>query len=266
MRESEKINKYLDLTKRMKKLWNKKVNVIPIIVGVLRTFPKNLEKRLVELEIRRRIETTTLLRSARIFRRVLETWLDLLPLKALVKYHQLIVVGKTRKYWNNNNNDNNDIIIIIIIINNKGRLCRDWDKTIKHIINECGKLAQNVYKTKHDWELCKKFEFHHTNKWYMHNPEFVLENEMHKLFWDFEIQTDHLFSCKVKLKESEKRELARQQKKNYGTWKWGDIICNWYARYSHQRIGKRTEWLWNKKTSEDHPTAGVKHSQRSIIS
>ena len=26
----------------------------------------------------------------------------------------------------------------------------------------------------------------------MHNPESVLENETHKLFWDFEIQTDHL--------------------------------------------------------------------------
>ena len=26
----------------------------------------------------------------------------------------------------------------------------------------------------------------------MHNPESVLENEMHKLLWDFDIQTDHL--------------------------------------------------------------------------
>ena len=30
----------------------------------------------------------------------------------------------------------------------------------------------------------------------MHNPESVLEHEMHKLFWDFEIQTDHLISAK----------------------------------------------------------------------
>ena len=29
-------------------------------------------------------------------------------------------------------------------------------------------------------------------KWYMHKPEFVLENEMHKILWNFEIQTDHL--------------------------------------------------------------------------
>ena len=25
----------------------------------------------------------------------------------------------------------------------------------------------------------------------MHKPESILENEMHKTFWDFEIQTDH---------------------------------------------------------------------------
>ena len=41
-------------------------------------------------------------------------------------------------------------------------------------------------------ESCQKFEFHHTNKWYVHNPESVLENETPKLLWDFEIQTDHL--------------------------------------------------------------------------
>ena len=34
------------------------------------------------------------------------------------------------------------------------------------------------------------------NKCYMHNPESVMENEMHKLIWDFEIQTDHLISAR----------------------------------------------------------------------
>ena len=54
------------------------------------------------------------------------------------------------------------------------------------------------YKTRCDmgkmvhWELCKKFTFDHTNKWYEHNPEFILENEMYQLLWDFEIQTNHL--------------------------------------------------------------------------
>ena len=46
------------------------------------------------------------------------------------------------------------------------------------------------------WELYKKFKFDHTNKWYMHNPASVLEDETHKLQWDFEIQTDHLISTR----------------------------------------------------------------------
>ena len=32
------------------------------------------------------------------------------------------------------------------------------------------------------------------NYWYMYNPESILEDEMHKLLWDFEIKTDHLIS------------------------------------------------------------------------
>ena len=34
------------------------------------------------------------------------------------------------------------------------------------------------------------------NKWCMHNPKFVLENEKHKPLWDFDIQTDHLNSAR----------------------------------------------------------------------
>ena len=47
----------------------------------------------------------------------------------------------------------------------------------------CSWLAQREYKTRDMtwklilWELCKKFKFDHTKKWYMHNPESVLENE-----------------------------------------------------------------------------------------
>ena len=46
------------------------------------------------------------------------------------------------------------------------------------------------------WELCKKFEFAHTNKWYLLNSESILENETHNLFWDFDIQMDHLISAR----------------------------------------------------------------------
>ena len=55
---------------------------------------------------------------------------------------------------------------------------------INPMISERSKLAQKEYKTRHDWvgkvihwELCKKFQFGHTNKWYMYNPASVQENE-----------------------------------------------------------------------------------------
>ena len=80
--------------------------------------------------------------------------------------------------------------------NSKCRLCGGRDETIKHIISECSKLAQKEYKTRHDWEMSKKFKFDHTNKWYMHNPPHVLENNTHKLLWDFDEQTDHLISAR----------------------------------------------------------------------
>ena len=83
----------------------------------------------------------------------------------------------------------------------------------------------------------------------MHNPGPVLENDTHKLLWDFDIQTGHLIParrpdhiiinkkkkkkiCKIvdfavpadhriKLKELEKRDkypdLAKELKKNYRT-------------------------------------------------
>ena len=61
-------------------LKNKKVRVIPIVLDVLETVPKGLKKILVKLVIRGRnetIQTTVLLRSARIFRSVQRTRGDL---------------------------------------------------------------------------------------------------------------------------------------------------------------------------------------------
>ena len=47
------------------------------------------------------------------------------------------------------------------------------NETINHIISECSKLAPREYKARHgkvvNWEMCRKFQFDHTNKWYMHN-------------------------------------------------------------------------------------------------
>ena len=84
LKESEKNDKYLDLDRELKKPWNMKVTVIPIVIGALGTVAKGLIKELEDLEITGRVETnqtTALSRSARILRRVLETWGDLLSLK-----------------------------------------------------------------------------------------------------------------------------------------------------------------------------------------
>ena len=143
-------------------------------------------------------------------------------------------------------------ILLITQQNSKYALYGDRNETINHIISKCCKLAQKEYKTRHDWvgkeihwESCKKFKFDNTNKWYMHNPASILENDTHKLLWDFNIQMDHLISarkpdliiikkkkrtCKIvdfavpadhriKLQESEKKILLGNWK-NYKTWKW----------------------------------------------
>ena len=61
-----------------------KVTIVPIVIGVLGTITKGLLKGQEDLEVGGRVVTiqmTTLLRTARILRRVLETWGDLLSLK-----------------------------------------------------------------------------------------------------------------------------------------------------------------------------------------
>ena len=76
LRECEKKDKYSDLAWEFKKLWNMKVIFIPIVIGALGTVSKGLVQGLKGLEIRglvETIQTTVLLRSARILRRVLET-------------------------------------------------------------------------------------------------------------------------------------------------------------------------------------------------
>ena len=84
LKEWEKKDIYLDLTRELKKLWNMKVTIVPIVIGAFGTITKGLLKGLEDLEVGRRVETiqmTALLRTARILRLVLETWGDLLSLQ-----------------------------------------------------------------------------------------------------------------------------------------------------------------------------------------
>ena len=76
LKESEKKDKYLDLARELKKLWNIKLMFISIVIGALGIVTKRLIKGLEDLEIRGRVEnsqTTALLKTARMPRGVLET-------------------------------------------------------------------------------------------------------------------------------------------------------------------------------------------------
>ena len=127
--------------------------------------------------------------------------------------------------------------------NSKCRLCGEKDETINHLISECSKLAQKEYKTRLDWvgkmipwEICKKFKFDQRNKWYMHNPAPVLENNTHKLLWEFDIHTDHLISVRrpdLIIINKKKKENLRNcrlcfpgwpQNKTESMWKEGKVL------------------------------------------
>ena len=162
--------------------------------------------------------------------------------------------------------------------NSKCRLYDDRDETINHIINECCKLAQKEYKTRHDWvgnvihgEICKKFKFDHTNKWYMHNQAPVQENDLHGLLWYFDIHTDHLISARrpylIIIKKKKKKRFCkifdfavpadhRIKLKEY--WKTtgheGDnyINCDWCFWRNNWRIIKRPGGLRSWRTDWDY--------------
>ena len=98
LKECEKKDKYLDLPRELKKLWNMKVTIVPIVIGAFDTATKGLLKRLEDLEgcgWVETIQTTALLRIAWILRRVLDIWEDLMSLKW--KNHQLTLMWKTLK-------------------------------------------------------------------------------------------------------------------------------------------------------------------------
>ena len=84
LKECEKKDKYLDLARELKKIWNMKVKIVPSVISAFGTVKKGLLNGLEDLEVGGRVETIvtkTLLRMARILRRVLETSGDLLSLK-----------------------------------------------------------------------------------------------------------------------------------------------------------------------------------------
>ena len=75
--EVEKIERYLDLGRELKKVWNMKMKVFQLGVGALVTPGKVLEKRLRATGMETKItelQTTVLTHTNRILRKVLDEW------------------------------------------------------------------------------------------------------------------------------------------------------------------------------------------------
>ena len=82
-------------------------------------------------------------------------------------------------------------------------------------------------------KMYKKLKFDHTN-----NPESILENKMHKILWDFDIQTDHLIPARwpdlVIVNNNDKKK--KKEKKR---------TC----RIADFAVLQITEWKYNKTKS-----------------
>ena len=74
-KEDEKVEKYQDLAREVRKMWGVRTKVIPIVVGALGTIPMRLKENLRAIGVDTSIELiqrSALLGSARILRKVLE--------------------------------------------------------------------------------------------------------------------------------------------------------------------------------------------------
>jgi len=73
-KDTEKMDRYQDLARELKRLWKVETKVIPIVVGALGTVTKNLEKNYKKAGLNVAVELlqkAALLGASRILRRVL---------------------------------------------------------------------------------------------------------------------------------------------------------------------------------------------------
>ena len=83
------------------------------------------------------------------------------------------------------------------------RMCGKCGESVQHIVSGCEKLAQKEYRRRHDnvakkihWDLCKKHETEHQEKWYYHIPSSVVDNDSVKFLWDISIQCDNVIEAR----------------------------------------------------------------------
>ena len=46
------------------------------------------------------------------------------------------------------------------------------------------------------WNLCRKNGLQHSDKWYEHTPEGVVEKEAAKVLWDINVQCDNVIQAR----------------------------------------------------------------------
>ena len=71
--------------------------------------------------------------------------------------------------------------------------CGQYKDRLKQLFTQVDAL--NKYKKRHDWvgklihwELCKRLNFVHIDKWYTYKPAFNQGNETFKILWEFQVQ------------------------------------------------------------------------------
>ena len=99
-KECEKKNKHLALAREVKKLWNMKVTIVPIVIGAFGTITKGLLKGLEDLEAERRVETIQMTAITENGQNTEKSAGDLRRLSVTqtpVKNHQLTLMRKTLK-------------------------------------------------------------------------------------------------------------------------------------------------------------------------
>ena len=83
------------------------------------------------------------------------------------------------------------------------RMCGERGETVLQVICECKRLAQRENKRRHDTvaklvhsKLCERHNLERKEKWYVHCPEGVVEDDDAKLIWDIYIQCDNVMEAR----------------------------------------------------------------------
>ena len=120
-KEAQKLEKYLDLARELKKVWNMKVTIASLVVWTLGTRAKASKRRLKTIRIETKIsdlQKTVLIHASRILGKVLEVWGALFTPYLKNKTCPLVEINM-RLFNNNNDNNNNNCCDAILKSVNK---------------------------------------------------------------------------------------------------------------------------------------------------